>query len=98
MSRGHSHGGWGFAAEKLRFKSVQVGFKVYQFICATAARHLTHELVDRSATGGLDIASGAEFGDGPLLSLAKQDLIYEIAAYVPVVDGEICLQACIVGR
>ena len=71
LGRGHGHGGWGFAAEKLRFESVQMAFKVDQFIRATAARHLTHELVDRSAPGGFDITSGSKFGDGPLLSLAK---------------------------
>lgn len=58
---------------------------------------MTHELVDGSAAGGFDAASGAKGGDGPLLALAEEDLVDEVGANVSVVDGEVGLQACVAG-
>ena len=94
---GHGHGGGDVTAEELRFESVEVSFEIDEFAGAGAAGHLAHELIDRSAAGGLDVASGPEGGDGPLSSFAEQYLVYKIAADVPVVHCEVGLQACVVG-
>ena len=97
LGGGHGHGGGGVAAEELRLQAVQVRFEVDEFAGAGAAGHLAHEFIDGSTAGGLDAASGPEGEHGPLLALAEEDLVDEVGADVAVVDGEVGLQACVVG-
>lgn len=72
-------------------------FEVYEFVGAGAAEHFPHELVNGSASGDFDVAAGAEGEDGPLLALAEEDLVDEVGADVSVVDGDVGLQAGVVG-
>ncbi len=58
---------------------------------------MRQELVDGPAAGRLDVAAGAEGGDGPLLALAEEDLVDEVGADVAVADGEVGAQGGVVG-
>ncbi len=98
LGGGEGHGGGGVAAEELRFEPVQVRLEVDEFGgVGGPAGHLAQELVDGAAAGRFDAAAGAEGGDGPLLALAEEDLVDEVGADVAVVDGEVGLQAGVVG-
>ncbi len=71
--------------------------EVDEFVCAAAAGELGEELVDGAGAGRFDVAARAEFGDGPLLALAEEDLVDEVGADVAVVGGEVGAQVGVVG-
>ena len=88
----------GVAGEELRFKAVEVGFEIDEFVgVGGAAGELGQELVDGPAAGGSDVTAGAKGGDGPLLTLTEEDLIDEIGADIAVVGREVGLEGCVVG-